>query len=113
MNGSLPPSRHGGTGPEPARSLPGRLRGVSSSLSSLLQAAVVTLALWMLSVQPTCTPKAGPCFRSLTSWASRRPRSVISYVRRGVTMRRPGPPARSASTDQIMELHDQGLTRNR
>jgi hypothetical protein len=27
-------------------------------------------------------------------------------------MRRPGPPARSASTDQIMELRNQGLTRN-
>jgi hypothetical protein len=37
--------------------------------------------------------------------------TVSDQVRRaGVTMRRSGPPAHSASTDQIVGLHDQGLT---
>ena len=37
--------------------------------------------------------------------------TVSDHLRRaGVTMRRSGPPAHSASTDQIVELRDQGLT---
>jgi hypothetical protein len=35
---------------------------------------VVTVARWTLSGQPTCTPRARPCARSVPSWASRRPR---------------------------------------
>jgi hypothetical protein len=72
--------------------------------------AAVTVAPWTLSVRPTCTPRAGHCARSLPSSASRRPRSAIGYAAAGVTLRRSGPPAHSASTDQIVELHDQGLT---
>jgi hypothetical protein len=37
--------------------------------------------------------------------------TVSDQLRRaGVTIRRSGPPAHSASTDQIMELRDRGLT---
>ena len=30
---------------------------------------LVTVARWTLTVRPTCTPRAGPCARSLPSWA--------------------------------------------
>jgi hypothetical protein len=66
---------------------------------------------WTLSVQPTCTNRAGPCAKSVRSWTSRRPRLAINFaVPAGITMRRSGTLAHPASTQQFLELRDQGLT---
>jgi predicted DNA-binding transcriptional regulator AlpA len=51
-----------------------------------------------------------PCTRSVPSFAFIGPRSAIKLHRSNVTMRRGGPPAHSVSTEQIVELRDQGLT---
>jgi hypothetical protein len=57
---------------------------------------LVTVAPWTFSLQPTYTPRAGPC----------------ALRRDGITIRRGGPPPHAASTQKIMELRDQGLTWN-
>jgi hypothetical protein len=44
-------------------------RASSSISGSLAGRAAVAVAPWTLSVQPGCTTKAGPCARSVPSWA--------------------------------------------
>src|SRR6185295_8634762 len=56
--------------------------------------------------------RAGRCARSVPSWAFIRPTVSQQLQRAGVTMRRGTPPAHPASTQQILELRDQGLTWN-
>jgi hypothetical protein len=63
--------------------------------------AVVTVAPWTLGEQPTCTPRVGPCARSVPSWAFLDRRGP-STGRAGVTMRRGGAPAHPTSTQQIL-----------
>jgi len=73
------------------------------------------VARWTLSVQPTRTPRAGPSARSVPSSTFIGPRSANNSVAPAslcvgaVTMRR-GAPAYPASTQQILELRDQGLS---
>jgi hypothetical protein len=67
------------------------------------------VARWTLSVQPTCTPGVGPRQSGAELGV---PWTAVGHQLRkgGVTMRRGGPSAHPASTQQILELHDQGLT---
>jgi hypothetical protein len=71
--------------------------------------AAVTVTRWTSSVRRTCMPRAGPCARSVPSWASRRPRSAITYAVPGSRCVAAGP-TYPASTQQILELRDRGLT---
>jgi hypothetical protein len=63
-------------------------------------------------VQPTCTPKAGLCARSVPSWAFIGAQSASSSSALVSPCVSGGPPAHPACTQQILELHDQGLTWN-
>jgi len=55
----------------------------------------------------------GWTLRQIADELGRTEATVSDQLRRaGVTMRRSGPPAHSASTDQIVGLRDQGLTWN-
>jgi hypothetical protein len=71
--------------------------------------AAVTVAPWTLSVQPTCTPRVGHSARFGAElgvhWEHGQP--TAQEDRR--TMRRGAPP-QAASTQQILELRDLGLT---
>ena len=70
------------------------------------------MAPWTLSVQPTCTPRVWT-LRQIGAELGVHGTTVSDQLRRaGVTMRRGGPPAHPASTQQILELRDQGLTWN-
>ena len=69
---------------------------------------LVTVAPWTLSVQPACSARAGACARSVPSgvhWSTVKER----LQRAGITMRS-GAPAHPASTEQILQLRDHGLT---
>ena len=69
------------------------------------------MAGWTLFVRPTCTARVG--VRQIGAELGVPWTAVSHQLRRaGVTMRRGGPPARPASTQQILELRDQGLTWN-
>jgi hypothetical protein len=69
---------------------------------------VITVAQWTLSVQPYAQ---GRTLRQIGAEPGVPWTAVSHQLRRaGLTMRRGGPPARSASTDQILDLRDQGLT---
>jgi hypothetical protein len=68
------------------------------------------VAPWTLSVRLTCTAR-GRGLRQISAELGVPWTAVSHQLRRaGVTMRRGGPPAHSASTQQIVELRDQGLT---
>jgi predicted DNA-binding transcriptional regulator AlpA len=60
-------------------------------------------------VQPTCMPRAGLSARSVPSWAPEETTVSDRLRRAGADMRR-GAPAHPTSTQQILQLRDQGLT---
>jgi predicted DNA-binding transcriptional regulator AlpA len=63
-------------------------------------------------MQPTSAPQ-GWTLRQIAAELGLTETTVSDQLRRaGTTMRRPGPPAHPASTHQIVELGDQGLTWN-
>jgi hypothetical protein len=63
-------------------------------------------------VAPTCTPRVR-ILRQIGAVLGVPWTAVGHQLRQaGVTMRRGGPPAHAACTDQIMELRDQGVTWN-
>jgi hypothetical protein len=67
---------------------------------------------WTLSVQPTCTAQ-GWTLRQIGAELGLTATTVSQQLQRaGVTLRRSGPTAHPASTQQIRELRDQGLTWN-
>jgi hypothetical protein len=65
---------------------------------------------WTLSVLPTCTPRAGLCARSVPSWAFIGAQSANGSRVPASPCVPGGPPAHHASTREMLELRDQGLT---
>jgi hypothetical protein len=70
----------------------------------MMSLRVVTVARWTLSVRPSCTPGAGPCGRSVPSWAFLEARSANSF--RGLAS-----PC-VAALDKAWVLHVAGVTKN-
>jgi hypothetical protein len=79
---------------------------VSAPPSTIDGLGVVTVARWTFSVQPTCTDVRQIGAELGVPW------TTVSWQPRqaGVTMRRGGPSAHAASTDQILHLRDQDLS---
>jgi hypothetical protein len=77
-----------------------RIKGPGNLLIGL---RLATVSRWTFSVQPACTPRAGPCARLVPSWASRRPQLATIYVAPGprciapVLSHIPPPPNSSSS----------------
>jgi hypothetical protein len=68
------------------------------------------VAHWTSSELPTCTPE-GWTVSQIAAELGLTETMVSDQLRRdGVTLRRSGPPAHSASTEQIVALRNQGLT---